>query len=67
MSFPPKLVEVSAADDGFSTDFRRSIVVERSMHAISIVILPKSTSPLAQESDNASRKLIHNDEYPVAL
>jgi len=38
MSFPPELVEVSVADDGFASDFCQCIAIERSMHTMMIKV-----------------------------
>jgi hypothetical protein len=38
--FPPGLVDISAANDGCVADFCRCIAAERSVHTMSVVIVP---------------------------
>ncbi len=41
MTLPSELVEVSAADDGFTTGFRWRITVERRVHTIVVIVNPE--------------------------
>jgi|GEM_PF-3789259 len=50
MRFPPELVEVDTADDGFAADFRECVAIERSVHTMSVVILPKAETVEAIEA-----------------